>query len=81
MVQAYDTIARENLWTTLIRKVGYSNMKLIQILRSLFDFNFSFVRIHDQLGPAIYSTRGLIQGSTLSPILFNIILGKDKYFG
>jgi hypothetical protein len=48
------------------------NIKLIQVLRSLFDYNYSYLRIQDALSNPIYNSRGVIQGSTLSPLLFNV---------
>jgi hypothetical protein len=76
--QAYDSVDRNILWSKLYQYLvnnnnnnennNIDNIKLIQILGSLFDYNFSYLRIQEELSNPNYNSRGFIQGSTLSPL-------------
>ena len=67
---AYDCVDRRILWTRLVvhSKV---HLKLLRTIRALFDFNKSILVINGQESVPIKNLRGLLQGSSLSPILFN----------
>jgi hypothetical protein len=67
---AYDTVDREILWSKLAQQFGLS-MKWISILRTLFDYNKARIRIAGTLSQGVTARRGLLQGSSLSPLLFN----------
>lgn len=67
---AYDTVDRRLLWYRLRSKPGVSQ-ELITLLQALFDDNVSCLLINGHVGPPIPNRRGLLQGSSLSPILFN----------
>ena len=67
---AYDTVDRRLLWQRVGAKPGVSQ-DLLDILQALFDDNSSCLLIESQIGPPIHNLRGLLQGSSLSPILFN----------
>ena len=70
---AYDSIPREIMYTQLCKMLP-NNIKLIQIIRSLFDFNESSLVIKGKKGNSIKNSCGLIQGSVLAPILFNVFI-------
>lgn len=70
---AYDLVNRELLW----KKLAYQfemPLDLIYRLQSLFDHNTSEILINGHTGPPISNSRGLLQGSSLSPILFNFYI-------
>jgi hypothetical protein len=67
---AYDVIDRDILWTQLSEYVGMDT-QTIAMFRELFDNNVSALIVKGKQGPDIINKRGLLQGSTLSPILFN----------
>ncbi len=67
---AYDTVDRRLLWHRLRSKPGVSH-DLVALLQALFDDNVSCLLINGHVGPPIPNRRGLLQGSSLSPILFN----------
>ena len=46
----------------------------VQLLRCLFDNNSSLLLVNGQKGEPIANKRGLLQGSSLSPILFNYFI-------
>jgi hypothetical protein len=70
MKAAYDTVDRDILWCKLVTKFQMSH-RWVSILRTLFDTNKARLRIRGQLSDGVDVTRGLLQGSSLSPLLFN----------
>ena len=70
---AYDCVDRRILWTDLFKKFQV-NERTIQLLRSLFDNNISTVLINGDHSSKIDNLRGLLQGSSLSPCLFNVFI-------
>jgi hypothetical protein len=72
---AYDCVDRRILWTNISEYLGDSNSPwLIAVIRSLFDYNESSLLINGTQSTPIQNTRGLLQGSSLSPIFFNIFI-------
>ena len=73
MKSAYDCVDRRILWTRL---AGHFRIPVhvIALLRVLFDFNVSFLWINGYPSPLINNLRGLLQGSSLSPLLFNTFI-------
>jgi hypothetical protein len=71
--QAYDTVDRSLLWRDLRDKYDFQPW-LIDILKVLFDNNCSILTIQGQHSREIRNNRGLLQGSVLSPILFNFYI-------
>jgi hypothetical protein len=67
---AYDCVDRDILWSTLRHQFHLSKHS-IRILRSMFDHNKSYLLVEGQVSAPIANTRGLLQGSSLSPGLFN----------
>jgi hypothetical protein len=67
---AYDTVNRTILWRIMQVDFGLS-LEGIRLLRSLFDYNKIQLRVHGKLSSEVACRRGLLQGSSLSPILFN----------
>lgn len=70
---AFDTINRNRLWRTLLSDYGLP-IVVIHLLKSLFDFNASKLIIAGRQSVEIGNLRGLLQGSSLSPILFNFYI-------
>lgn len=70
---AYDLVDRRILWSKLYHRFGIP-WSLIRRLKQLFDFNKSHLLIAGQRSDGIDNTRGLLQGSSLSPILFNFFI-------
>jgi Reverse transcriptase (RNA-dependent DNA polymerase)/Endonuclease-reverse transcriptase len=73
MKAAYDMVDRRILWLKLRH---HFNMppSLIKRLRDLFDYNSSNLIIMGKESDDIINKRGLLQGSSLSPILFNFYI-------
>ncbi len=70
---AYDTVDRRILWYIMKTKFGINNDD-IRIIRDLFDRNWTKLVIAGQLSAGIAILRGLLQGSSLSPKLFNMFI-------
>jgi hypothetical protein len=70
---AYDTVDRRLLWKKLKENFNI-NYSTTMRYRELFDYNNSFLLINGRKSSAIYNRRGLLQGSSLSPPLFNIYI-------
>ena len=70
---AYDMVDRRILWTLLVKRFKMP-IALIRLLRSLFDNNFSRLDVSGIKSEKILHLRGLPQGSSLSPILFNFYI-------
>lgn len=70
---AFDSVNRQRLWTILQHNydVPYST---VCRLMDLFDSNFSRLVIGGRQSEPIPNLRGLLQGSALSPILFNFFI-------
>jgi hypothetical protein len=70
---AYDLVDRRVLWTTLYKRFKMP-LTLIRMMRSLMDNNFSKLVIGCSKSRNISQLRGLPQGSSLSPTLFNFYI-------
>ena len=70
---AYDIVDRRILWTSLYSRFGLP-VPLTRFLRSLMDQNFSKLLIGGTKSARIFQLRGLPQGSSLSPTLFNFYI-------
>jgi hypothetical protein len=70
---AYDLVDRRILWDRLLTKfnVPYST---VQRLKNLFDENRAYLVIGGRKSDPIECRRGLLQGSSLSPTLFNLFI-------
>lgn len=71
---AYDSVNRDILWNDMHR-YGYPE-HIIAICQSLFDFNTATLLINGAKSNDIECKRGLLQGSSLSPLLFNIYINE-----
>ena len=67
---AYDMVDRGRLWQSLEVEYGFPP-KSIQRLQDLFDSNVSCLQVGGQQSKELPNLRGLLQGSSLSPCLFN----------
>jgi hypothetical protein len=70
---AYDMVDRRILWNRLKNKFNVS-ASIIARLRALFDHNSAVLLIKGRKSEPIKCKRGLLQGSSLSPILFNFFI-------
>ena len=70
---AYDMVDRRILWTLLATRFKMP-IGMIKLLRSLFDSNYSRLNVSGIKSEKILHLRGLPQGSSLSPILFNFYI-------
>ena len=70
---AYDTVNRPRLWHRLSQVYRIPSY-LIMTLQALFDDNQSCVAVLGALSSPIINKRGLLQGSALSPTLFNFYI-------
>lgn len=72
---AYDLVNRKWLWARLLAHFGVP-ASLVDLLRDLFDSNSSVVIIGGSRSLPIRNLRGLLQGSSLSPDLFNFFVNE-----
>ncbi|MEY3312427.1 MAG: hypothetical protein RL348_1776 [Bacteroidota bacterium] len=70
---AYDCVDRNILWTKLKNKYNIP-LGLIKIIRSMFDYNNSHLLVESMISDGIPNLRGVPQGSSLSPIMFNFYI-------
>jgi hypothetical protein len=70
---AYDTVDRRLLWHKL-RHEFHVPEPMIYMLSVLFDHNVSTILINNTASAAIPNAQGLLQGSSLSPLLFNFFI-------
>jgi hypothetical protein len=70
---AYDTVNRSKLWIKMDEQFGVQ-ANLLEILKNLFDHNYSHLVINGTASESIPNCRGLLQGSSLSPLLFNFYI-------
>jgi hypothetical protein len=77
---AYDCVNRELLWTDFYRMTqdnpnrNMAGTQLTMILRSLFDYNYAVLLVLGSKSAPIPVTRGLLQGTILAPLLFNVAI-------
>jgi hypothetical protein len=67
---AYDRVDRRRLWSKLRNNFNMPEAKIV-ILQKLFDENNSRLLLKSKKSKAIANESGLLQGSSLSPVLFN----------
>ena len=70
---AYDCVDRRILWTDMVKEANIST-RVLKLLRSLFDHNMSTLVVQGVKSLEIANLRGLLQGSSLSPCLFNCFI-------
>jgi Reverse transcriptase (RNA-dependent DNA polymerase) len=71
---AYDLVDRRVLFIQL-RKMKLSS-EVIKVLEKLFNNNKSYLIVKGRKSEPIYNLRGLLQGSSLSPLLFNLFINE-----
>ncbi len=69
---AYDCVNRRILWQDM-HSSGFDN-HVIRVCQSLFDHNASVLLVNSVKSEPIRCRRGLLQGSSLSPLLFNVYI-------
>ena len=72
---AYDTVDRRLLWTRMARDFKVPESTITR-LRDMFDFNVIVLVIKGKESEVIPLKRGLLQGSSISPLLFNIFINE-----
>jgi hypothetical protein len=70
---AYDTVNRAILWEEL-GKTFRVNESTVARIKTLFDHNISKIVVQGRTSSGLENKRGLLQGSSLSPILFNFYI-------
>ena len=69
---AYDCVNRSMLWRDM-KAYGVSE-HMIAVCQSLFDFNMANLVVNGTKSEDIRCVRGLLQGSSMSPLLFNLYI-------
>ena len=70
---AYDTVDRRLLWTRMGSEFKVPD-RTIAMLRDMFDSNVAMLAIKGKESEEIPLLRGLLQGSSISPLLFNVFI-------
>lgn len=72
---AYDTVDRRLLWSRMGSEFQVPD-RTIAMLRDMFDDNVAMLAIKGKESEGIPLKRGLLQGSSISPLLFNIFINE-----
>ena len=70
--KAFDTVPRDLLFLKILNS-GIRG-KLFRVIRNLFSSNPANVLVDGFLSPEFYINRGVLQGSKLGPLLFNLFI-------
>lgn len=73
IAKAYDSVDRDILWNRLMEK--RCNPALARTIMALFDNNRSRVAVNGRETREVEHKAGLLQGSVLSPTLYNLYIG------
>jgi hypothetical protein len=73
LTKAYDKVSRPALWT-LLDRLGFPPT-LVVLIKALHEGATACVKVNGELSRPITLSTGLKQGSVLSPMLFNVMLG------
>ena len=72
---AYDCVNRDILWDDMEKKYMV-NRHVVTVCQSLFDNNVANLLINGHRSKNIKCKRGLLQGSSMSPLLFNFYINE-----
>ena len=73
---AYDSVPHSNLWKFMADME--INGRILKILKEFYTDNVAYSKIGNELSDPIEVTKGLRQGCSISPILFNMYLEKNS---
>ncbi|CAG5083519.1 Similar to Transposon TX1 uncharacterized 149 kDa protein (Xenopus laevis) [Cotesia congregata] len=76
--RAFDSVPHDKLWSKLY-SLGLSP-KLLNVIKALYDVTCMQVRVNGELSKPIDITSGVLQGETLSPILFVLYISDLNTF-
>lgn len=76
--RAFDSISHSLLWRKLY-DLGVS-LKFIRILKNLYDSAFFRVRVNNKYSKEIRVTEGVLQGESLSPLIFILFISDFEKF-
>ena len=77
--KAFDTVSHKKLWTTMVQ-MGFAP-HIVSLIRSRYECQKSCVRASSGTSEWFDVLRGVRQGCTLSPYLFNIIRNATRIQG
>jgi hypothetical protein len=72
--KAYDTIDRNVLWNKFLKQPDTETTKFIYLIKNLFNCNITKLVTLNEVSEEKYLAKGILQGSKISPILFNIFI-------
>jgi hypothetical protein len=70
---AYDLADRGRLWAVVATRYGFPPAT-VRRFADLFDHNFSQLLVNGKKSRRLHNARGVLQGSSLSPALFNFLI-------
>ena len=70
--KAFDSINRDTMWK-IVRYYGIPE-KIVNTIKCLYEGSTLAVRVNGSLSKAFPITNGVLQGDTLAPVLFIIVL-------
>jgi hypothetical protein len=70
--KAYDSVPRCRLWE-ILTEISM-DPELVEVIMKIYDNHIAYVRHGNTLSQPIVPTKGLRQGCSLSPVLFNIYI-------
>ena len=70
--KAFDSIDRQKMWQ-ILRSYGVP-LKIVNAIKSIYQNSECKIKIGNQYSQNFYVKTGVLQGDTLSPFLFNIVI-------
>ena len=73
--RAYDTVPRIQLFYSLLKNYHIGG-NFLKILQEIYTQNEVYIKLSEGLCQPFYTTQGILQGDSCSPLLFNIFVNK-----